>query len=54
MTLRKSRNSTFKLIKEGAGHYIDPNHFMGQSSMDADHKHSEADKTPKKKVKSAK
>ena len=34
MSLRKLRNSTFKLIREGIGHYIDPNHFMGHSSME--------------------
>lgn len=37
MSLRKLRNSTFKMIKEGIGHYIDRNHFMGHSSMEGDH-----------------
>ena len=36
MSLRKFRNSTFKLIKKGIGHYIDPNHFMGHTSMEGD------------------
>ncbi|MGL1885313.1 MAG: hypothetical protein OCD76_02265 [Reichenbachiella sp.] len=36
MSLRKFRNSTFKMIKDGSGHYIDPNHFMGHSSLDGE------------------
>ena len=37
MSLRKFRNSTFKLIKDGLNHYIDRDHFMGHSSLQGDH-----------------
>jgi hypothetical protein len=34
MSLQKIKNSTFRRIGDSFGHYFDPDHFLGQTSID--------------------